>query len=640
MKKKIKSLIKKCDYFGIQFNFHYKTKEKYRTFTGGLVFLFFLMISFTFVLINLISLLKKEFMTIISYKMQTHSTSPINFNNYSITHSFGIRCSGKDSGKEYDYFNIIANHVTLTKKNNIVNYDKKELNYSFCSKKDFYNKFNKSFDDNSLNNLFCLNDNNITIQGLYTDSIYQYIELTAQFKKTNESDYEENYNLLTMNDCTFQLYHSDTGVNIENYLNPLQPYLRQEFLKLNPISINKMEIYYLTEKFMSYEHYLLNSYYIKYFSGFSMFTLFNVFQGEKRFINKPGDYDKAAKYFIRVDTAEQVFIRKYMKFNEFLANVSSIISESLIFFYIIMGRINKFYAHENLMTHIFQFKDIDKNNNRKFVKKLKQNFLFETSIHQSNKISKMYSNNFPEDIAKFKKVKNVSNILKLKTSLNNINQKERKIKIVKSYKESYTTDELLNNQIQNGTLNMNIDMNLLNNNKKLNKKNNKKDNSLNREKFFSNNKLIETKFEKGIKIHFKYNLLEIFIYIFCPFISWKQLQIKNILYQKGEARLYLKTDIFSYYKNMQAIEVLAYVMLEPYQTRMIKFLTKPIISLSKTFNVSNKVNWNLNEDHISESEMDNFCKEFKKLKTNIKKTNIEKRLFTIVNNEIDNLIGE
>ena len=91
---------------------------------------------------------------------------------------------------------------------------------------------------------------------------------------------------------------------------------------------------------------------------------------------------------------------------------------------------------------------------------------------------------------------------------------------------------------------------------------------------------------------------------------------------------------------MQAIEVLAYVMLEPYQTRMIKFLTKPIISLSKTFNISNKVNWNLNEDNISESEMDNFCKEFKKLKTNIKKTNIEKRLFTIVNNEIDNLIGE
>jgi hypothetical protein len=99
MRKKIKSLIKKCDYFGIQFTFHYKTKEKYHTFTGGIVFIIFIMISISFIFINLVSLLKRENMTIISYKMQTQRTYPINFNNYSLIHSFGIRCSGKDSGK-------------------------------------------------------------------------------------------------------------------------------------------------------------------------------------------------------------------------------------------------------------------------------------------------------------------------------------------------------------------------------------------------------------------------------------------------------------------------------------------------------------------------------------------------------------
>ena len=78
-------------------------------------------------------------------------------------------------------------------------------------------------------------------------------------------------------------------------------------------------------------------------------------------------------------------------------------------------------------------------------------------------------------------------------------------------------------------------------------------------------------------------------------------------------------------------------MIEPSQTRMINFLTKPIISLTNTNQIENKMKWN--SDNISESEINDFCQDFQKLKTNIKKTNIEKRLFTIVNNEIDHLIA-
>ena len=120
-----------------------------------------------------------------------------------------------------------------------------------------------------------------------------------------------------------------------------------------------------------------------------------------------------------------------MKFNEFLANVSSIISESLIFLYIIMVRINKFYAHENLMTRIFQFKDIEKNKNSNFITKFKQQFLYESSINH-HKISKMHNNEMPG------KVKNMSDILNLKKNLININKKERKVKFQNSLKKSFT----------------------------------------------------------------------------------------------------------------------------------------------------------------------------------------------------------
>ena len=360
MKKKLKELIKHCDYFGVTFNFHYKTHEKFHSVTGGIIFIIFLLISTTFVLINLRVLLKRENVSIIAYKLYQPSTDTINFKNYSLTHAFGIKCSKLDIGKEYEYFKLNVNQVKLTQNNGIVKYDKTPINYSYCTKKHFFNKFNESIDEYGLNQRFCFDDDNITIRGLYTDEIYQYIELTVSMTKTNKEDYEIYYNLLTTNDCTFQLYHIDYGIDINNFNNPVTPYLRQEFLKLSPIDLNKMEIYYLTQRFMTDKNYFFNNYNIEYYAGYSMFTSFSLFKGNDRFEKKPDAYDQLAKFFLRADTGRNVISRKYMKFTEFLANVSSLISETLLFLFIFVSRINKFYSKGKIMSHAFQIKDLEK----------------------------------------------------------------------------------------------------------------------------------------------------------------------------------------------------------------------------------------------------------------------------------------
>ena len=43
MRDKLINIITSCDYFGITFNFHYKTKEKFRTITGGMAFFLFIL---------------------------------------------------------------------------------------------------------------------------------------------------------------------------------------------------------------------------------------------------------------------------------------------------------------------------------------------------------------------------------------------------------------------------------------------------------------------------------------------------------------------------------------------------------------------------------------------------------------------
>ena len=73
MEKQFKDFLKTCDFFGTTFNFHYKTKEKYNSITGGVIFLIYLLISVYFIIINFVSLIRRENMNIISYKTQAPS---------------------------------------------------------------------------------------------------------------------------------------------------------------------------------------------------------------------------------------------------------------------------------------------------------------------------------------------------------------------------------------------------------------------------------------------------------------------------------------------------------------------------------------------------------------------------------------
>ena len=599
MRDKLINIITSCDYFGITFNFHYKTKEKFRTITGGMAFILFILISLMYVLINLISLLKRENMSIISHKIQIPSTDKINFQNYSLMHAFRVKCSDIYTNQEMEYFKIDVNHVILTKDNGIVKKQKQKLNFTYCHNENFFNKFNNSFIKEGLNNSFCFDNNNITIQGLYTDEIYQYVELTVTMTKNKVEDYQFYYNFLTDDDCTFQLYHLDYGIDITNHYNPISPYMKQEFLKLSPVEFNKMEVFYFTQKFISYENFFLNNFNTKYYAGFSYFSFFNLYKGNDRFIRKPNDYNKLAKFFIRTDNSRNTIIRKYMKFTEFLANVSSLISPILLFLFIIMTRINKFYAKENIMSGIFQFKDIQKGK-KLLINKLKQNL----PIIELNILGKKYSSYFNGTIEKIKKSKTKTTLFtinKKKIDLSNFNKNKNNY-----IKESITNEDLLNNIEQK---------------------------KLFHEKILDNENI-------SLKPLSKYNLCQILIFLFCPFFSWKDLRYKNIIYRKIEKRLYLNTDFLSYIKNNQILELLTAIILEPNEIKMIKFLSKPIISLDFDKNRKNKITWNAEEDtYISETEINEFLQEYEKLQKNINKTNIKNKLFDIINLKIDNLIG-
>ncbi len=141
-------------------------------------------------------------------------------------------------------------------------------------------------------------------------------------------------------------------------------------------------------------------------------------------------------------------------------------------------------------------------------------------------------------------------------------------------------------------------------------------------------------------IRFKFNFFEIIIYFICPCFLGKNFKSKSLLYAQGEKKLFLHTDILSYLKNTQIIEILTYLILDSSQIEIIKFLSKHLLSLDNQDTIKNKVTWNAIKDNkMPDNEIYNFCKGYKQLQNNFQKSMIEKRLLDIVNKEIDNLIG-
>lgn len=144
--------------------------------------------------------------------------------------------------------------------------------------------------------------------------------------------------------------------------------------------------------------------------------------------------------------------------------------------------------------------------------------------------------------------------------------------------------------------------------------------------------LVENK--DKLKTYFHYNIIELFIVSFCRRCSWKSLKGKNILLDKAREKLFLQLDILRFLKKMQLLELMNYVILEPYENVILQFLSKPSIALAQRKDVYDKI-YTVND--IASHEVSELCKAIKEL-VDKNKSKREERLYQITKNEMETLV--
>ena len=177
--KDIKKLLTKLDIFGINFTFRYKGNETYQTATGGFFLVLFLIAVIVMGIYYFIPFVNRKNYTIVYYTMNLAATEEVSLFASESNFAFGLSCenNNKETKKIEDLLYIQTKYVYYIKNMDGTFYkDPRELQTNKCTYADFYNKYNSQFDYLSLSKLECMQNKDITVQGIYADQIFSYFE--------------------------------------------------------------------------------------------------------------------------------------------------------------------------------------------------------------------------------------------------------------------------------------------------------------------------------------------------------------------------------------------------------------------------------------------------------------------------------
>ena len=428
-------IIKEFDYFGVYYTFHYNQKERYKSIVGGLFFIIYLLFGLFFILLNIEGFIKRKNINLIYYDRKLSNPFFLNFHNYSNNFAFGLNCDNENGTKSLNnYLNLKISFVSQFRDKGNITRNKSNLNLHKCSELDFDENFLEFFRENQLYNFYCLDDISKSISGFYTDTYFNYYEFTVSIRDNSSEIYYNMTEILLNYECKFEIFYGDTTINVYDYKNPVKTYLNQRYIILLPDSYLKYNYFFKKVSFKTFDNLFLETSNFKNYMSFSRTEEYKQLKTLNRYEKSYINYNMLAKIFLRSDNIDTIVQRKYEKFTQFMAQLSTVLSVSFIIIYIFVSKINFYFSNFVIMKSLFNYnlKKEERLLLRPFKKKNSNyNVILQTIINESN--NNILSINQGNKLEKFSKFKNLQNIIqKDDTKIEKIISKKKN-----NYKDGY-----------------------------------------------------------------------------------------------------------------------------------------------------------------------------------------------------------
>ena len=374
--KKVRKFFKKLDVFGVPFLFLYKNKDRYSTSLGGLTFILFCIVVLFVAIYYFIPLFQRKNYSIVYYSMGMDETEKISLKESKTALAFGFDCPFDENlgFKAEDLLDIKFTFIISIKdKEGKENKQRKTLSTHPCNYSDFYNSNNFSLDLINIGKYQCLDETDDKIEGIWGNEYFAYYKFTLYSKGDSINHYKNIDDYLIANDCKLQLFYIDISIDLNDYSQPIKPYLNSIFLQLDPTLFIKMNVFFMNQYFENDTNLIYKFNYkepiVK--ALFSRNTEYSLYKGLNRGIALPMEYENYADVFIRADTKKLIIKRRYQNLMECYADSSSLLIGIFKVLCFIFGFINSFYANISISKTLFYFKEIE-DNNLDILKKYKQ----------------------------------------------------------------------------------------------------------------------------------------------------------------------------------------------------------------------------------------------------------------------------
>jgi hypothetical protein len=642
----IKLFLRKIDIFGVPYSFKYKSEERYTTTIGGFVVILFIILCVSFGIYYFIPFYNRKNFTAVYYTLSTANAAPISFLDSKTAMAFGLNCwTGNDGTTADQLFRLDFKYYRWELIDNEYVRNISYLGNHPCTKKDFYNEFNETFDGSQIYKYQCLDDPSITVEGIWTSEIFSYFQFEVNAKNKSRDLLDKIDKFLYENDCKFQIYYSDNTIDIDDYKNPIKSYVEANFIQINPTLSIRRNIYFMNQ-FLYDDDQLIwvfneedEARYKKTF--FTRFEEYSLFQGLKR-ENTSTDYLNFVKLYIRADTKKTEVKRTYEKFNEFFADDFSLLIVVYEVLNAIFELLNTFWKEQSLAKNIFFFQDFDH--------KLHIN-------HKSEKIKELLQLTDPDRINNITLPKNTESDKPVETIQNFENEK-----IIYTTKEGHytskniptfnniitqnedTSDEIdgkyqkISNSYRGREYNMNIKTDISFTKRSRNNElyeTNQFTNTNRNLYTITNNKDKETTLEDNDveKVEYEYNLYEKIKTIICKCCLSKELKVKNALNEKAMSILDDKLDIVLFVRNMMLIDIINATLLDTETDDIVNFLARPIITLKD----DEDDEFSMLYHKYKENDFEKFYKEIVHLSNKPNKRMEEIKLISICNKHLKSI---
>ena len=665
--KSIKSFLRKLDVFGVPYSFKYRDKEKYTTALGGLFVVLFIAAALFMGIYYFIPFYNRKNYTTVYYTLTMAKTEVVNFGVSETAFAIGLNCwTGSDGTVAGDLFRIDHKYIYYKleeeyKKNTDM------ISTHQCTKADFYNRYDETFDGSSIYNYQCMDDTDRGIEGIFTSPIFSYYEFDVYAKNDSQALLDKITDYLTENDCKLQIYYSDNTVDISDYEEPIKSYVEAVFIQLNPTLSIRRNIYFMNQ-YLYDDNYLIwvfgdddDARYIK--TLFSRYEEYSLYQGTTR-AKGSSDYTNYAKVYIRADTKRTDVKRKYQKVMEFYADASSLLIALYDVLIIIFNYINQFWAEQNLSKIIFFFKDLEESglNVKKRGAQIQELLDItgaaaspsKTSQKNSSKELLINRNDNSQNLKK-KDSKDIDSlqeevqIYNAKKGKNPDKREKENEKTKPTGKKSKAKNKGRNNENDyyddysdnyekassnykgresKSSFNIKYNMNMKNSNKY--KYNSKYDDYNESRTEYSNEGEEDFRPEK---VEYDFNICEVLGSTVCRCCQSKELKVKYNLNQKANSILFSKLDIVLYVRNMILFDIINKTVLGTGIKDVINFLSRPIISLKGKEKNELQIFYN----NYKPSDFDKFYNEIGELAQKSDKRNEEKLLISLTNQHLKSL---